>query len=182
MPGLAGEHQCGSVPKRPCRLKNLQGVTAERHPVLTVRLRPLRREGPHTLVPIDLGPLGPPHLTPPRRREHQKLESQLDARHPRRCPYCPEGCRYLAVRQRRMCSTTLCCGPRTEPTRSQGLSMRCSIILFQSNITQMPPTVSLHTPVALCHLGSPGRPTPPYPVSHSLRSTSAGLDSAALNT
>ena len=48
----------GSLHQRPCPVQNLQCTTTQRDPVLAVRLRPPGRYGPHTLVPIDLGPLG----------------------------------------------------------------------------------------------------------------------------
>ena len=48
----------GSLHQRPCPVQNLQCTTTQRDPVLAVRLRPPGRDSPHTLVPINLGPLG----------------------------------------------------------------------------------------------------------------------------
>ena len=55
--------------------------------------RPPRRD------PVDVGPLGPPHLAPPRCCQHQELERQLDGQRYRRCPRRPDGRRHLAMGQ-----------------------------------------------------------------------------------
>ena len=52
----------GSLHQRPCPVQNLQYTTTQRDPVLAVRIRPPGRDSPHTLVPINLGPLDAPHL------------------------------------------------------------------------------------------------------------------------
>ena len=75
-----------------------RGAATERHPVLAVRLRPPGRDGPYTSVPIDLRPLGPPHLAPPGRRQHQELEGQLRGWQCRRSPHRPDGRSHFSMR------------------------------------------------------------------------------------
>ena len=55
---------------------------------------------PHTLSRIDLLPRGPAHLVPPRRRQHQELEGQLQDPGRIRSPYRLNGRCHLAMRQR----------------------------------------------------------------------------------
>ena len=74
----AREHEGVPVAERPRRVEDRFGVASQRHPVLALRLRPRRRDGPDVFVGVDLGPLGPAHLPGASRREHQKLERQLD--------------------------------------------------------------------------------------------------------
>ena len=61
------------------RVEDLFGAASQRHPVLAFRLGPRGRDGPHVVRRVDLGPRGPAHLAGPSRREHEKLERQLDS-------------------------------------------------------------------------------------------------------
>ena len=88
---IGKQGRTGSLHKRPRLVENLHGAATQRDPVLPVRRRPPSWDGPRALVPIDLSPLGPPHLTPPRRRQHQKLERQPDGQRYRRCPHRTDG-------------------------------------------------------------------------------------------
>ena len=74
----AREHERVPVAERPRRVEDLFGAARQRHPVLPLRLGPRRRDGPHVVLSVDLGPLGPAHLAGPSRREHEELERQLD--------------------------------------------------------------------------------------------------------
>ena len=60
----------------------------------------VRWYGPHTVGRVDLRPLGPANLAPPRRRQQEELESQLDDRSPARSPDGLNGRRHVAMRQR----------------------------------------------------------------------------------
>ena len=96
---IGKQERAGSLHERPCLVKNLQGPATQRHPVLPVRLHPPSRYGPHAVLPIDLGPLGPPYLASPRRRQHQELERQLEEWRCRRCSDRLNGRCHLAIRQ-----------------------------------------------------------------------------------
>ena len=66
LPASMGEHQrTGSPLQCVGLLENLQGASAQRHPVLAVGLHPLGGDGPHPTAAIDLRPFGPPYLAPP---------------------------------------------------------------------------------------------------------------------
>ena len=100
LPLPTGEHQwTGSRLKCLRRLENLQGRSAQRHPMLAVGLHPPGRDGPYTRLPVDLLPLGPPHLAPPGCRQHQELEGQLRCRQCRRSPHRPDSRSHLPMRQ-----------------------------------------------------------------------------------
>ena len=69
-----GCRHSASSPRRGDR----QRPTAERDPVLALHLHPNGRDRPHRAGRIDLVPRRQPDIPGPRRREHQKLERQLD--------------------------------------------------------------------------------------------------------
>ena len=115
LPTVADEDQrTRSVVQRPRLVENLRRPTTQGHPVLALRLHAGLRNRPHALHPVDLRPLGPPHLAPPRCREHEELNGQF-----------------------RMCRTTASCGPRTGPTRSAGLSGLYSIATAHSSTVRI---------------------------------------------
>ena len=91
MEGLSasmGEHQrTGSALQCLRRFENLQGATTQRHPVPAVRLHPPGGDGPYPPAAVDLRPFGPPHLSPPGCRQHQKLKRQPGSRHRCRCAH-----------------------------------------------------------------------------------------------
>ena len=92
------QERTGSLHERPCLVKNLHGPTTQRHPVLPVRLHPLSRYGPHAILPIDLGPLGPAYLAAIGTR-NSKASVTTGAAHDDRTVL-TSGRSYLAVGQR----------------------------------------------------------------------------------
>ena len=84
LPAAHGKHERIAVAERPRGVENLQRPPAQRDPVLALRLHPRSGNRPHTAGNVDLGPRRQPHLTGPRRGQHQKLERQRDRRRSRR--------------------------------------------------------------------------------------------------
>ena len=96
----AGEHERTPAAEPSRRLEDLHRPTGQLDPVLAVRLHPLSRDGPYAASHVNLRPLRPAHLARPRRRQHLKLERQLDDRCGTRRLHRLDRRRHLPVRKR----------------------------------------------------------------------------------
>ncbi len=98
LPPAVREHErAGAVAMRPRRVEDLDGAAAPRNAVLAVRLHPRCRDGPHVGLCVHLGPSRP---APPCRRQHEKLERELDGLGRVRRPQRRDRRRHVPTRQR----------------------------------------------------------------------------------
>ena len=72
----------------------------QRDPVRAFRLHPHGRNGPYCAAVVDLDPLRAADLTPPGRRQHEKLQRQPGDVGRTRRPHPSDGRRHVLVRQR----------------------------------------------------------------------------------